>query len=129
MAGNVLGKGYLAGLGMTIGTGVRPHRGKGGARAHAARDARRRRRSAQMADLQRLPLLRGLLRVFPAMERRLSFNEADMNYLANLCHNCAECYYACQYAPPHEFAVNVPQVLAQIRAQSYRKYAWPRFTE
>ena len=69
----------------------------------------------------------GYCAVFPAMERRLSFAEADMNYLANLCHNCAECYYACQYAPPHEFAVNVPKVLAEIRAQSYRKYAWPRF--
>src|ERR1044071_1710055 len=60
------------------------------------------------------------------MERRLDFSEADINYLANLCHNCAECYYACQYAPPHEFAVNVPQVFAEIRAQSYRKYAWPK---
>ena len=50
----------------------------------------------------------GYCAVFPAMERRLTFSEADMNYLSNLCHNCAECYYACQYAPPHEFAVNVP---------------------
>src|SRR5207249_1038035 len=69
----------------------------------------------------------GFCDVFPAMERRLEFSEADINYLANLCHNCAECYYACQYAPPHEFAVNVPQMFAQIRAQSYRKYAWPRY--
>src|SRR5439155_23501724 len=44
-----------------------------------------------------------------------------------LCHNCAECYYACQYAPPHEFGVNVPKVLAEIRARSYQKNAWPRF--
>ena len=51
----------------------------------------------------------GFCAVFPAMERRLTFNEADIHYLANLCHNCAECYYACQYAPPHEFAVNVPK--------------------
>jgi citrate/tricarballylate utilization protein len=69
----------------------------------------------------------GYCAVFPAMERRLTFSEADMHYLANLCHNCAECYYACQYAPPHEFAVNVPKVFAEIRAQSYQKYAWPRF--
>src|SRR5205823_13285994 len=65
--------------------------------------------------------------VFPAMERRLTFSDADMDYLANLCHNCAECYYACQYAPPHEFGVNVPKVLAEIRARSYQKNAWPRF--
>ena len=69
----------------------------------------------------------GFCDVFPAMERRLEFSESDINYLANLCHNCAECYYACQYAPPHEFAVNVPQVFAEIRAQSYQKYAWPGY--
>ena len=68
----------------------------------------------------------GYCAVFPAMERRLNFPEADLNYLANLCHQCAECFYACQYAPPHEFAVNVPKTLAEIRAQSYQKYAWPR---
>jgi citrate/tricarballylate utilization protein len=69
----------------------------------------------------------GYCAVFPAMERRLNFTEPDLNYLANLCHNCAECYYACQYAPPHEFAVNVPKTLAEIRERSYRHYAWPRF--
>ena len=67
----------------------------------------------------------GYCAVFPAMERRLEFTAGDMNYLANLCHNCGECYYACQYSPPHEFSVNVPRTLAEIRAQSYRQYAWP----
>jgi len=67
----------------------------------------------------------GYCAVFPAMERRLTFAPGDLRYLANLCHNCAECYYACQYAPPHEFAVNVPKMFAQIRADSYRHYAWP----
>ncbi len=66
----------------------------------------------------------GFCAVFPAMERRLQFSEADLNFLANLCHNCSECFYACQYAPPHEFAVNVPKVLAEIRVRSYRKYSW-----
>jgi citrate/tricarballylate utilization protein len=68
----------------------------------------------------------GYCAVFPAMEGR-QFVTADLHYLANLCHNCAECYYACQYAPPHEFAVNVPQVLAEIRLDSYQHYARPRF--
>lgn len=68
----------------------------------------------------------GYCAVFPAIERRQTFLEGDLHYLANLCHNCGECYYACQYAPPHEFAVNVPKLLAEIRAQSYRQYAWPR---
>lgn len=68
----------------------------------------------------------GYCAVFPAIEQRQAFPEGDLNYLANLCHNCSECYYACQYAPPHEFAVNVPKLLAEIRAESYRQYAWPR---
>src|SRR5512141_1626473 len=67
----------------------------------------------------------GYCAVFPAMERRLQFSRSDLNYLANLCHNCGECYYACQYAPPHEFDVNVPKSFAEIRAQSYKQYAWP----
>src|SRR5678816_1508546 len=34
--------------------------------------------------------------------------------------------YACQYAPPHEFGINVPNTLARIRLQVYQDYAWPR---
>src|SRR5687768_6019915 len=67
----------------------------------------------------------GYCAVFPALERRLAFDEGDVHYLANLCHNCGACLYACQYAPPHEFQVNFPRLLAQARKQSYRKYAWP----
>ena len=68
----------------------------------------------------------GFCAVFPAMERRRTFAEADLNYLANLCHNCTECLHACQYAPPHPFAVNVPKTLAEIRLRSYERYSWPR---
>ena len=67
----------------------------------------------------------GFCAVFPAMTRRLEFSKADIHYLANLCHNCGACYHACQYAPPHEFAVNVPQSMAQVRGQTYADYAWP----
>ena len=67
----------------------------------------------------------GYCAVFPAMTRRLSFAEADIDYLANLCHNCGGCYHSCQYAPPHPFAVNVPLTFAQVRKRSYKKYAWP----
>jgi citrate/tricarballylate utilization protein len=67
----------------------------------------------------------GYCAVFPALERRLSFTEGDLAYLANLCHNCGSCYYACQYAPPHEFQLNFPKMLAQIRGETYRRYAWP----
>lgn len=67
----------------------------------------------------------GYCAVFPAMTRRLEFGKADIHYLANLCHNCGACLHACQYAPPHEFAVNVPQAMAQVRGQTYADYAWP----
>jgi citrate/tricarballylate utilization protein len=65
--------------------------------------------------------------VFPAVERRVAFTPADLSYLANLCHNCGECLYACQYAPPHEFGIDVPRTLAAIRGESYEAYCWPRF--
>jgi citrate/tricarballylate utilization protein len=64
--------------------------------------------------------------VFPAMERRLQFDAAGLAYLANLCHNCGECLYACQYAPPHEFGINVPLTLTELRLRSYEEYCWPR---
>src|SRR5665647_1876489 len=67
----------------------------------------------------------GFCAVFPAMTRRLEFGKVDIHYLANLCHNCGACLHACQYAPPHEFAVNVPQAMAQVRGQTYADYAWP----
>jgi citrate/tricarballylate utilization protein len=68
----------------------------------------------------------GFCAVFPAMEKRLTFAEADMNYLANLCHNCGECLRSCQYEPPHPFDVNVPKTLAKIRLRSYELYCWPQ---
>ena len=68
----------------------------------------------------------GFCAVFPAMTLRREFSSGDLSYLANLCHNCRGCYYACQYAPPHEFGLNLPQTLAQVRAETYEEYAWPR---
>lgn len=67
----------------------------------------------------------GFCAVFPAMTRRLEFGKADIHYLANLCHNCGACLHACQYAAPHEFAVNVPQAMAKVRVDTYSDYAWP----
>jgi citrate/tricarballylate utilization protein len=63
--------------------------------------------------------------VFPAIERRLTFDAGDLAYLSNLCHNCGECLYACQYAPPHEFGIDVPRTFAELRIQSYEDYCWP----
>jgi citrate/tricarballylate utilization protein len=59
------------------------------------------------------------------MELRRTFSDQDLKYLANLCHNCRDCYYACQYAPPHTFALNVPQTMAALRLETYRDFSWP----
>jgi len=65
--------------------------------------------------------------VFQAMEERLTFSSGDVAYLANLCHNCGECLYACQYAPPHEFGIDVPATFSALRVESYAAAAWPAF--
>jgi citrate/tricarballylate utilization protein len=65
--------------------------------------------------------------VFQAMEQRVTFTRPDLTYLANLCHNCGECLYACQYAPPHEFNIDVPRTLSKVRVESYESCAWPSF--
>ncbi len=67
----------------------------------------------------------GYCAVFPAMESRREFTGADLIYLANLCFECRACYYACQYAPPHEFGINIPEVLSAVRVETYRDFTWP----
>jgi citrate/tricarballylate utilization protein len=67
----------------------------------------------------------GYCAVFPAMELRREFASGDLHYLANLCHNCMACYYACQFAPPHEYGINVPRAFAALRQESYAEHAWP----
>jgi citrate/tricarballylate utilization protein len=88
--------------------------------------------TAALAEADRLMVVcnscrycEGLCAVFPAMELRRSFADGDLDYLANLCHSCGACYDDCQFSPPHEFEVNVPKVLAQVRNESYARHAWP----
>ncbi|MDR6770218.1 tricarballylate utilization 4Fe-4S protein TcuB [Azospirillum sp. BE72] len=69
----------------------------------------------------------GYCAVFRALKSRRHVGTADMVFLANLCHNCRSCYHACQYAPPHAFAVNLPKSLSLVRQDSYRDHAWPPF--
>jgi len=69
----------------------------------------------------------GLCAVFPAMEMRRTFADGDLDYLANLCHQCGACYTDCQYSPPHEFDVNIPASFAKLRNESYARYVWPGF--
>lgn len=92
----------------------------GSAHAHAREAAR------QIGICNACRYCEGYCAVFPAMTRRLEFATADLHYLANLCHQCGACFHACQYAPPHEFAVNVPLAMARVRRDTYMAYAWPQ---
>jgi citrate/tricarballylate utilization protein len=67
----------------------------------------------------------GYCSVFPAITREKVFTDGDVTQLANLCHNCRGCYYACQYTEPHQFAHNLPRALAAVRADSWERLAWP----
>lgn len=68
----------------------------------------------------------GLCAVFPAMERRLSFAESDVAYLANLCHDCRSCIDVCPFATPHVFAVDIPPLMSRIREETYAECTVPR---
>ena len=67
----------------------------------------------------------GLCAVFPALERRLGFDEPDILFLANLCHDCRSCNDACPYALPHVFAVSIPPLMSQLREETYRSFTVP----
>ena len=68
----------------------------------------------------------GYCSAFQAITRLRDFAEADITQLANLCHNCRGCYYACQYTAPHEFALNLPAALADVRQESWERLIRPQ---
>lgn len=59
----------------------------------------------------------GFCEMFRAAGRRSQFLDGDITYLAHLCHDCGNCLDACQYAPPHVFQIDPPEVLGRVRAQ------------
>src|SRR5665213_1174138 len=67
----------------------------------------------------------GYCPVFPAIEMRRDFNKGDVVFVAHLCHDCRACYYACMYSPPHEFAINIPQMMSTVRVETYQGWSWP----
>lgn len=69
----------------------------------------------------------GYCSVFPSLHSNREFSDGDIIQLANLCHNCRGCYYACQYTAPHEFDLNLPAALAEVRQDSWEAFAYPRF--
>ncbi|MDR7481269.1 MAG: tricarballylate utilization 4Fe-4S protein TcuB [Armatimonadota bacterium] len=91
-------------------------------RAEVLQDAQR-----QLTICNACRYCEGFCAVFPALELRRAVADGDIVYLASLCHDCRACYYACMYAPPHEFAVNIPRVLADVRGETYQAHTWPGF--
>ncbi len=67
----------------------------------------------------------GYCNAFQALTRYRSFDEPTVSHLANLCHNCRGCFYACQYTEPHEFALNIPALLANVRANNWEQHIRP----
>jgi len=67
----------------------------------------------------------GYCNAFKALTRYRSFDQPTVSHLANLCHNCRGCYYACQYTEPHEFALNIPALLANVRASNWEQHIRP----
>lgn len=68
----------------------------------------------------------GYCPVWPALELRTTLATGDITHLANLCHDCRDCFSACMYTAPHEFDLNPPQLFARVREETYRDYVWPR---
>ena len=64
----------------------------------------------------------GYCAVFPALELRRTLTEGDITHLADLCHDCRDCYTACMYAPPHEVAVDPPALFSAVRRDTYDRY-------
>ncbi len=90
-----------------------------GAKGAAALDEAR--RSMQICNACRY--CEGYCAVFPAMTMRREFSDGDLIHLANLCHGCRDCFYACQYAPPHEFGINIPKAMGDLRMETYAQAA------
>jgi citrate/tricarballylate utilization protein len=67
----------------------------------------------------------GYCPVWPTLETKTELGNGDLKHLANLCHDCQDCFTACMYTAPHEFALNPPELFSAVRQETYREYAWP----
>jgi len=68
----------------------------------------------------------GYCAAFHSITQLRTFDDNTITHIANLCHNCRGCFYACQYTDPHEFALNVPRVLSEVRSHTGMEYSWPK---
>ena len=69
----------------------------------------------------------GFCPTWPVMERRREFDKNSIIFIANTCHDCRACYYACPYTPPHEVNLNIPKSTSEVRLRTYEEYSSPKF--
>lgn len=85
--------------------------------------------SRQLAICNACRYCEGFCAVWDAIEYRKEFSTGDISYLSNLCHDCGECFDVCPFVPPHEFNVDIPAALSEVRMHTYKEYASPRSAE
>jgi len=51
--------------------------------------------------------------------------EAEKRDVVDLCFNCKICYVKCPYTPPHEYALDFPQLVLRARAIRVRREGVP----
>ena len=62
----------------------------------------------------------GYCPVWPTLSSRTFVDREDVTFMANLCLDRRDCYYACPYVPGvHEFAINIPEVNRRLRDETY----------
>jgi citrate/tricarballylate utilization protein len=67
----------------------------------------------------------GYCPVWPTLETMTELSEDGLKHLSSLCHDCRDCFSACMYTAPHEFALNPPALFSAVRQETYREYTWP----
>jgi citrate/tricarballylate utilization protein len=72
---------------------------------------------------------RGYCPVFDQSRQRPMLEKADLLHLSFLCHDCGACLDACQYAPPHTFAIDIRRELGNLRNSAYQSLGVPRWAE
>lgn len=68
----------------------------------------------------------GFCPVWDAIEYRTRFDLRDIVYLSNLCHDCGQCFAVCPFVPPHEFSIDIPKVMSEVRTYTYKDYSVPK---
>lgn len=67
----------------------------------------------------------GFCPVWDVIEYRREFSKGDIEYMANLCHDCGQCFDVCPFTPPNEFSIDIPTILSEVRTHTYEEYATP----